>query len=180
VSHNLAGAPNIPVLETSRLRLRALTLEDFTPLAQLWQHVDVVRYITGTPLSLEAIWSKMLQMAGHWALLGFGYWVIEDKERKTFYGSAGLGFFKRGLPAPFDEVPEMGWVLHPDFHGHGYAFEAVDAILHWVPKRFGATPLVCMIDPDNQASLKLARKSGFTLTQETLYREERILLFQRL
>jgi RimJ/RimL family protein N-acetyltransferase len=167
------------VLETPRLRLRAITLEDFTPLAELWQHPDVVRYITGEPLSLEAIWSKMLQMAGHWALLGFGYWVIEDKAHKVVYGAAGLGFFKRELPAPFGDVPEMGWVLHPNYHGHGFASEALEAILHWVPKRFGTTKLVCMIDPDNHPSLRLAHKMGFLQTQATLYKNAPILLFER-
>jgi len=69
----------IPVLQTDRLILRGHGIEDFKHCAALWADPLVTRYITGTPLSREECWSRLLRNAGHWTMLGFGYWIAEEK-----------------------------------------------------------------------------------------------------
>jgi len=78
----------------------------------------------------------LLRYAGHWALLGYGYWVAEEKSTGAFVGELGFADYKRDLQPALPEVPEAGWVLMPWAHGKGYATEAVRAIALWGDAHF--------------------------------------------
>ncbi len=54
----------IPVLETSRLRLRAYRIEEFELYAAMWSEPAVVRYIGGSPMPREAAWIRFLRQIG--------------------------------------------------------------------------------------------------------------------
>jgi RimJ/RimL family protein N-acetyltransferase len=77
-------AVQVPVLETERLKLRGHRLDDFAPCAAMWADPLVTRHIGGIPLSAEESWTRLLRYVGHWALLGFGYWVVEEKATGNF------------------------------------------------------------------------------------------------
>jgi RimJ/RimL family protein N-acetyltransferase len=91
------SAPLVPVIETSRLMLRAHRVEDFAASAALWGDRDVTRYITGKPLTNEEVWSRLLRYAGHWQWLGFGYWVVEEKASGRFIGEMGFADYRREI-----------------------------------------------------------------------------------
>jgi len=55
---------------------------------------------------------------------------------------------------------EVGWILHPDFSGHGYATESVHALLHLAFDRLGLHRVVARVDARNDASLRLAARLG--------------------
>jgi len=160
----------IPVLETERLRLRAHTLADLPAYCKLWADPRVVRYIGTKPNTVEESWSRMLRNAGHWALLGFGSWLVEEKSTGDFVGEVGLFNYKRDIEPPLGDVPEIGWILKPDKHGRGYATEAVHALLAWGSSRFTSSQTACIIHPDNEASLRVAEKCGFRLSHSTVFR----------
>lgn len=46
--------------------------------------------------------------AGQWSLLGYGYWVVEDKRTGRFAGEVGFADFKRVIEPSLDGVPEIG------------------------------------------------------------------------
>ena len=79
-----------PVLETARLRLRGRTLDDFAFFREMWADPAVTRYIDGKPRSEEDTWTKFLRMIGHWSVMGFGYWAVEEKESGALIGEAGF------------------------------------------------------------------------------------------
>src|SRR5579872_1670563 len=118
----------IPVLETDRLRLRGHCIDDFPACAAMWADAGVTRFIGGRPLSGEEAWARLLRYVGHWDLLGFGYWVVEEKASGTFAGEVGLAEFKRDIEPAID-VPEAGWVLTTAAQGKGYATGALRAVL---------------------------------------------------
>jgi RimJ/RimL family protein N-acetyltransferase len=68
---------NIPTLETSRLKLRAFTLDDWEPYAEMYADESFVRYLSGKPLSKEEAWESMAIILGHWSLLGYGIWALD-------------------------------------------------------------------------------------------------------
>src|ERR1700728_3292085 len=103
----------VPVLETERLRLRGHRLDDFTACAAMWADPVVTRHIGGKPFSEEESWSRLLRYAGHWALLGFGYWVVEEKATGNFAGEIGFANYKRNLEPKLEDMPEIGWVFTP-------------------------------------------------------------------
>ncbi len=103
----------------------------------------------------------MLRYVGHWALLGYGFWAIEEKASGAYIGDAGIADFKREIDSPLNGCPEVGWALTPPARGKGYATEAMQAITAWGDARFKGATTVCIIDPENQPSIRVAEKSGY-------------------
>lgn len=160
-----------PLLETKRLRLRAHTLADFPTYCTLWADPAVMRFIGGKPNTAEESWARLLRNAGHWSLMGFGSWLVEERATGEFVGEVGLFNYQRMIEPPLGETPEIGWILSPAKHGHGYATEAVQAIISWGQERFAASELACLIHPENAASLHVAEKCGFRWNRSITYRD---------
>lgn len=169
----------IPRVETERLILRGHTLEDFPSYARMWASPVVTRFIGGVPLSEEDSWAKFMRVAGHWALLGHGFWAIEEKVSGKRIGEAGILSVKREIEPSFHGVPELGWGLDPEVHGKGYATEAGHAILKWGEEKFGRVRMVCIIDPENTPSLGVAERLGFKPYARTTYKGDAIVLLER-
>lgn len=168
----------VPTLETERLRLRGHTLGDFEPLAAMWAEAAVVRFISGKPSTREESWARLLRYPGHWALMGYGFWAIEEKASGAFVGEGGFADFKRDIEYVFD-APEQGWALSPAMHGRGYAQEAVSAMLGWGEAHFGRRDFVCMISPENEPSLRLAHKVGYREFGCATYKGDASVLLRR-
>lgn len=169
----------IPTLTTPRLALRPHRLDDFDALAAMWADPRVTQYITGRSSTAELSWARLLRYAGHWALLGFGYWALEDRASGAFAGEAGFADYHREIDPPLAGVPEIGWVLAPAFFGRGYATEAVRAIVAWGDGRFAGARTACLIDPQNRASVRVAEKCGYREAARTTYHGDPTLLFER-
>ena len=173
------GTLRVPIIETARLRLRGHDLEDAEKIAALWSDELVTRYIGGRPQTAEESWARLLRYAGHWRLLGFGYWVLEEKATGAFVGEAGLSEYRREIVPALGSVAEAGWVLAASKQGLGYATEAVLAVLGWGREHFGAAPVACMIHPDNRASMRVAEKCGFRQREIGMYKGNAALIFER-
>lgn len=168
----------VPIIETERLILRGHKLEDFEASAAMWGDPDVARYIGGKPSTREESWQRMIRYPGHWALMGYGFWVLEEKATKRFVGEAGFADFKRDTDPPLG-APEQGWALAPWAHGKGYATEAVAAQLKWGEAHFGRVPFFCMISPENGPSIRVAEKHGYREFAQATYHGKESILFRR-
>jgi RimJ/RimL family protein N-acetyltransferase len=169
----------VPVIETERLTLRGHRLDDFTACAAMWADPIVTRHIGGKPFSEEESWSRLLRYAGHWALLGFGYWVVEEKATGNFAGEIGFANYKRNLEPGLGDTPEIGWVFNAPSHGKGYATEAVCAAAAWGDEHFNPPRTACIIHPENLASIRVAEKCGYREFQRTTYRGQPTIVFVR-
>jgi RimJ/RimL family protein N-acetyltransferase len=170
---------HIPVLETERLKLRGHCLHDFSDCAAMWADPIVTRHIGGRPFSEEESWTRLLRYAGHWELLGFGYWVIEERATGKFAGDIGFADYKRDLQPSLKDMPEIGWALPPRVHSKGYASEAARAVVAWGETHFGASRTACIIHPDNLPSIRVAEKCGYRETQRTTYKGQPTIIFVR-
>jgi len=168
-----------PTLETDRLKLRAHCVDDFNSLAAMWADPSVTRHIGGKPATSEESWTRLLRYAGHWALLGFGYWALEEKTSGAFAGETGFADYKRILDSPLKDAPEIGWAIAPAFHGKGYATEAVCAVVAWGDAHFGPVQTTCLIHPENRASIRVAEKCGYRELRRTIYKDKPGLIFVR-
>jgi RimJ/RimL family protein N-acetyltransferase len=174
----------VPMIETERLRLRGHRPEDFADCAAMWADPVVTRYIGGKPLSEEEAWARLLRCVGHWSLLGFGYWVMEEKSTGSFAGEMGFSDWKRDIQPSLKGVPELGWVLAKRAHGKGYATEAVRAAIAWGDANITTDystlgRMVCIIHPEHARSIHVAEKCGFKEIQRTAYKGEPTILFAR-
>lgn len=169
-----------PIIETERLVLRPHRLDDFDALAAMWREPEVVRYISGKPSTREQSFTRLLRYAGHWTVLGFGYWAVEDRQSGEFAGEVGFADYHREIEPPLDGMPELGWMIAPRWQGKGYATEAVRACLTWGAQHFPAgTKLSCIITPDNVASIRVAQKCGFALREATTYQGDAVGMYTR-
>ncbi|GAW40410.1 Acetyltransferase family protein [Brevundimonas sp. SH203] len=165
------------VLTTERLVLKPAATTDFDDLIGLWSNEDFTRHIMGRALGAEEVWFRLLRDIGHWTALGHGNWSIRLKDGGAYVGSVGVLDYRRELEPALD-APELGWGVAPAFQGMGYAAEAVSAALAWT-EAAGMARTVCMIAPENLASLKLAARVGFRAYGVTTYKDHRVQLFER-
>lgn len=165
--------------DTERLALRLPALGDFEDSVAMLRDETVARHIGGKPLTHEESWMRLLRHAGHWQLFDFGFWIVREKHGGAFVGHVGLGDFRREITPDLGGDPEMGWVLARSAHGKGYATEAAQAAIAWMHLRHGPMRLVCMIEPGNAASLRVAEKCSFREFARTTYKNSAVVLLER-
>ncbi|HEU4538102.1 MAG TPA: GNAT family N-acetyltransferase [Polyangiaceae bacterium] len=168
---------SVPRVETERLILRGHRRDDFEALAATWMDPRVTRQIGLPPSNRGDCWARLLRYAGHWALLGFGFWALEEKASGRYVGDVGFADFQRNISPPLGDAPEMGWVIAPSAHGRGYATEAALAAFGWGAAHFGPVTTRCIIDPGNVASIRVAEKCGFRESARTVYEGSPVVLF---
>ena len=144
---------DVPVLETARLVMRGFTEADFESYAAASADSAVQRYLGG-PVGRDRAWRSLAMHIGHWELRGYGQWALERREDGRTIGRTGLwnpeGWF--GV--------EVGWRLNRDAWGHGYATEAAAATLEWAWATLDVGQILSVIDPGNEASLRVAERLG--------------------
>ena len=168
-----------PRVETPRLILRGHTLGDLPVCAAMWSNEDVVRYIGGRPFSREEVWARLLRYAGMWAVMGHGFWAIEEKASGRLVGEVGVMEARRDIQPSFEGTPEVGWALMPSDQGKGFAAAAVEAALAWGEAHLAAPKFACIISAENAPSIRLAAKFGFSEMARTTYHGAATIVFER-
>jgi RimJ/RimL family protein N-acetyltransferase len=118
-----------PTVETERLILRPFRESDVDAYTAVLQTPEVRRSLyLPDDIGPEQAWLQMATTLGQWQLRNTGQWALEEKDTGTFVGRAGSFWPHR------DDWPgiELGWALHPDHWGKGYATEAGAAARQWV------------------------------------------------
>jgi RimJ/RimL family protein N-acetyltransferase len=143
------------VLQTERLRLRHMTLDDAEFMLGLlndpgWHRFIGDRGIRTVEGAREHILKGPMAMV---ARLGFGFYLVERKTDGQPLGLCGLA--KRD----FLEDVDIGYAFLPEYGGQGYALEAAQGVLAHA-RALGLTRLVATVVPDNDASIRLLEKLG--------------------
>jgi RimJ/RimL family protein N-acetyltransferase len=152
-----------PTLETERLILRPFRAGDLDAVAAYWGDPAVARWTRGgNAISRSEAWMRLLQHPGHWALMGYGFWAIEEKSSGAMIGEAGFIDLNRDYDAAVNGAPEIGWVIAPSAQGDGYASEAAQVCIAWARAHLGPIRVVAAMNVENRASYRVAEKCGFT------------------
>ena len=170
---------NVPLVETDRLRLRGHRLEDYPACVAMWSEPVVTQFIGGKPSTPQQTWMRLMGYIGHWSLMHYGYWVVEEKSSGKFIGEVGFADFNRDVADSMRGVPELGWALAPFAHGKGYATEATRAALTWGDKHLPSRRTVCMIHVDNLASIRVAEKIGYEIFERAEFAGTPTLFLER-
>lgn len=149
------------VLETERLRLRELTLDDAAFILRLLNDPAWLQFIGDRGVRnlddargyLER--SPMKMYREH----GFGLWLVETKTDGAATGICGL--IKREALADID----LGYAFLPEFRGRGYAFEAATATLAHGHRTLGLRRIIALSAPKNVRSIELLTRLGFRFEQ---------------
>lgn len=165
VAGRLAGV----LIETERLQLRPLGPADLDALVALHAAPQVSRFTRALPRDAAREWLGRCEQ--EWHDRGHGLLAIYRREDGRFLGRAGLRYWPQ-----FDET-ELGWVLHPDVWGHGYATEAASASAEWGFQTLGVSYLTAMIRPDNARSLRVADRLGMTRLREDVLSDAPVIVY---
>jgi RimJ/RimL family protein N-acetyltransferase len=144
-----------PVIETARLILRPTAMSDFDRWCDFQSDAETTRFIGG-PKSAAEVWRIMMSVAGAWTLTGESFFSVIEKSTGQWMGRIGP-WFPHEWPGT-----EVGWSLHRDAMGKGYALEAAAAAMDYAVDVLGWTDIIHTIAPDNLASAKIAARLGST------------------
>jgi RimJ/RimL family protein N-acetyltransferase len=139
-----------PLIETERLRLRPVASGDLDEMVRLHADPLVARFMG--PPDREWLTKWLRSSEEEWAERGHGRLAIVEQESDRFVGRSGLKYWSQ-----FEET-EIGWALHAEARGRGYATEAARAVLDWASPQFDVPYFTAMIRPDNTASIAVAER----------------------
>ncbi len=168
-----------PRIETERLILRPHRARDFETLYEMWTDPGLYRHIGGKPSTPYECWRRLLVFGGLWPILGYGYWAVEEKASGLHIGDAGFADFHRDEPVGFSGDPEIGYGFSSRVHGNGYGKEAVAACMDWMDTHHPGRRTICMIDPENTASIRIAEGLGYRKYGEGKVGEKALVLMER-
>ena len=142
-----------PTIETERLILRPTAMADFDRWCDFMGDEETARFIGGVQAPSQ-VWRSMMAMAGAWTLSGVAMFSVIEKSSGQWIGRIGP-WQPHGWPGT-----EVGWSLHRDAMGKGYALEAAVAALDYAFDHLGWTDVIHCIAPDNGPSIRLAERLG--------------------
>jgi RimJ/RimL family protein N-acetyltransferase len=157
------------VLETERLLLRPLGIDDLDDFVELHEDPCVTRYISDFDRPQAA--ARLRQVEREWSERGHGMFGALDLSTGRFLGRVGLRYWPQ-----FDET-EVGWVLRRDAWGHGYATEAGRACVEWGFTTLPVPYLTSMIDPPNSASIRVARRLNMSPLREDVLLGDEVVVY---
>ena len=148
-----------PVLETERLTLRALELNDAKAIFGLRTNKEVNTFITRTMLNNLSETRAFIDSISNSIVNNTGvFWVLESKDTAELLGTVGLRNFEIE-----EDYAEIGYDMHPDFQENGYMSEAFEVILDFSAKQMDLKFLEAFTHKDNNASMALLEKFNFEL-----------------
>jgi RimJ/RimL family protein N-acetyltransferase len=127
--------------------------------------VETMRFIGGTS-PRDHSWRLMAQVAGSWAMLGFGMFAVIERETGRWIGRLGPlrpGGKQGGWPGD-----EVGWGLIAAAQGQGYAQEGAVAAIDWAFDHLGWENVIHCIDKANAPSIALAQRLGANVQRENV------------
>ena len=150
------------MIETPRLRLRRLTLDDADAafMMRLVNDPQWLRHIGDRNVrSLEDARRYIQKTLDMYERLGFGSWVAQLKATGEPIGTCGL--VKRD---GIDDV-EIGYALLPEFRRRGLALEGARAVLAYAWDVLRLPRVAAIVTPSNDESIKLLERIGLRFSQ---------------
>ena len=145
------------ILETQRLLIREMTVDDLDANYSLYADADAQRFLE-PPLPdrvqekerLEAYIGKI------YGLYGYGNWAVIEKASGKLIGRAGFEPYQKGQRGLY-----LGYLVGAEHRGKGFAFETCSALVRYAGESLGFSCVLALTDPGNAASIALLQKLGF-------------------
>ena len=152
-------------IETQRLRLRQFELDDWNDVYAYTSDAEVMAYVEEGQLTAEQARAFVAENVGEQAR---AFAVVLKPEHHLI---GHMLFHPWFAPRTY----EIGWVLHPRYHGHGYATEAAAALLQYGFEALKLHRVIATCQPENVPSYRVMEKLGMRREghfRKCLYRDE--------
>ena len=159
-----------PTLSTPRLVLRPFTMSDVAALYTILQEPDILKYFPRPePPDLGRVERIVAAQIRHWQEHNLGWWAVCPKPPDggendgALAGWCGLQFL------PETGEVEVGYLLSHACWGKGFATEAAEASLAYGFDSLKLESIICLVDPDNLRSNRVAAKLEMTFLGKQAY-----------
>ncbi|PLS04731.1 GNAT family N-acetyltransferase [Neobacillus cucumis] len=147
-----------PILETKRLKLIELKHHHMKAVYEILSLEEVTRFYGTSPFTLPAEATRLIDIYHKNYLDKRGIrWGIKLKENQRIIGTLGLNVLHLK-----NKRAEIGYELHPLYWRKGFAEEAVSEVIKFSFKQLNLHRIGAVVYPENEASLALLEKLGFT------------------
>ena len=143
-------------IETEHLSLRLLTENDLDNLEQLNTDPDVRAFFPDGIQNRAQTEKRMLELINNYKEHNLPGFIISEKESNAFLGRCGFSLLEN------NEV-EVGYLLHKNYWGKGYATEALNALLNWAKKNISHQYIIAFAPTQHVASQRVMEKCGMAL-----------------
>jgi len=145
-------------LESERLLLRPFTADDFDALFAIQSRSDVARWLYWEPRNEDEARASLEKKIASSTL-------VNDDDSLSFAvvltsSSEVIGDGSLFLLSAEHRQGEIGFIFHPDHHGHGYATETARLLLQLAFEEFGLHRVIGRLEPRNVASARLLERLG--------------------
>lgn len=155
--------PGVQVIETGRLVMTPLTVEDAEPMVRVLADPLLYAFTGGEPPTLGQLRQRYArQVVGHsddgsqqWL-----NWIVRTRADRQRIGTVQATIAAAGTLA------EIAWVVGVPWQGRGYAREAAAALVGWL-RDGGLDRISAHVHPAHRASEAVARAAGLEPTNET-------------
>jgi RimJ/RimL family protein N-acetyltransferase len=154
------------VLETERLRLRYLTLDD----------VDAVFAVIGDPETMKHYPQKfrredalgwVSKAQERYRTDGYSLFAVVLKSEGVVIGDCGL--MRQDVEG--ESLVEVGYHFRRDYWGHGYATEAARSCMDYAFQRLNVEKIISLIVPENLPSQRVAERNGMAVERQVMFLE---------
>ena len=160
------------IIETERVRLREMELDDLDFIATMLADAEVMRHYPSTYNRGEAqrwVEQQMKRYAEH----GHGLWLAVERASGQPVGQVGL--LLQEVEGKLE--PEIGYLLHRPFWHQGLATEAALQVRRYAFAAPGRSRVISLIRPANASSQAVARRLGMAPEKEVMFRGRTVVVF---
>ena len=145
------------VIETERLKLLKLSVDDSKFIFELLNDPDWIKYIGDRNIKNENDAEKYItdKIITSYEKFGFGLYLVKEKQSNVSIGLCGL------IKRDYLEEADLGFAFLPQYRKNGYAYESAFAVIKYAKETFGINTLLAITSLDNISSINLLKKLGF-------------------
>ncbi|MFB6342084.1 GNAT family N-acetyltransferase [Saccharicrinis sp. FJH62] len=161
------------IIETDRLLIRPINLDDIEPAYAMNLDADVSKYTgDGGVVSRKEIERRIKEdVLGDYEKYGFGRLAVELKGENEFIGFTGLKYLQE-----LHEV-DLGYRLMKKYWGRGIATEAARASLKLGFDKLGLKKILALVLPENSASIRVLDKLKFSFEKNIFEDNHRVRVY---
>ena len=149
------------ILQSERLSIRKLRLEDLEQLHKLQSNPNVMKYITNRPKSLEETKEELNKIVTSYEENQSDFLVLAVclTESKAFIGTCAV--IKNE-----EKKSEIGYRLQEEHWGYGYGLELTKRLLIYCFEERNIDTVIANVETRNHFSVKILESNGFELINE--------------
>jgi [ribosomal protein S5]-alanine N-acetyltransferase len=159
------------IIETERLYLRKINIQDAAAMYALDSSALVHKYLGNNPVkSLDETHTAINFIQHQYQQHGIARWAVIEKQTNNFIGWAGLKYITEPINNNVHYY-DIGYRLNENYWGKGFATEAAKAALKYGFEQLQLTSIFAITDCGNNASKNVLLKCGLTITSTFLLNE---------